>query len=75
MYFVIQMFPCVYQMWISQHIYLYRTCADRQGHKSESIVRLKEQSRPSLSNVTSGDVSLTTPLNSATSLVNVMKSV
>ena len=36
---------------------------------------LKEQSRPSVSKVTSADVSLTTPLNSATSLVNVMKSV
>ena len=34
---------------------------------------LKEPSRPWVSNVTSADVSLTTGVNSATSLVNVMK--
>ena len=39
------------------------------------MVALKEQSRPSVSNITSADIRLTTPLNSATSLVNVTKSV
>ena len=36
---------------------------------------LKEQSHPSVSNVTSADVSITTSLNSSMSLVNVTNSV
>ena len=39
------------------------------------VYNLKEQSRPFVYNVTSADIRLTTPLTSATSLVNVMKSV
>ena len=36
---------------------------------------LKERSRPSVSNVKSGDVRLATGIGTATSLVNVMKSI
>ena len=37
------------------------------------LIHLKEQSRPSVSNVTSADVRLTTILGTATSLASVMK--
>ena len=39
------------------------------------ILGLKKQSRPSVSNITSADVRLTTPLNSARSMVNVTNSI
>ena len=48
------------------------TQADMAGLGS---IGLKERSRPSVSNVTSADVRLATGIGTATSLVNVMKSI
>ena len=48
------------------------TCTSMLIFKFQRLRPLKEQSRPSVSNITSADVRLTTPFNSATSLVNVM---